>query len=429
MFGTSIIGLSSSSSTAVAEPTEIDECTTLSDGEYVLTEDISITGGCFSIDSYSDVTLDGDGYTISGDGTGIGIYVGSDTDARIRNLTLENFETGISTRNLDIDFEISLENISVVNNNRGIDGDRKQEISIKSSIISDNSTGISGSEGCNISINQSDLNRNDNIAVAGGTASWVELEDSSVRDNGSGISSGEGTFVDSIISDNDGYGIELIGLVASADLGDTTIVGNTIQNNAGTGINFLYSNGTVRENVIANNNNGVIISYDQVYAFNSPNHEFIDNTIEDNDEFGIQNTKNDLPSDVDTTAVATCNYWGDPTGPQHEDNPVEDPRGDKVSDDVEFVPWSVTDVVDNEATCIGGKTIGDFQDPPTDPDGDGLYEDINGDGESDIVDVQALFSNMDDDTIRNDPDAFDFNDDGSVDVIDVQKLFNEVSTN
>jgi hypothetical protein len=70
--------------------------------------------------------------------------------------------------------------------------------------------------------------------------------------------------------------------------------------------------------------------------------------------------------------------------------------------------------------------IGEFQNQPTDPDSDGRYEDINGDGESDIVDVQALFKNSDDETIQNNPDAFDFNGDGSVDVVDVQKLFNEV---
>jgi hypothetical protein len=70
--------------------------------------------------------------------------------------------------------------------------------------------------------------------------------------------------------------------------------------------------------------------------------------------------------------------------------------------------------------------VGEFENAPTDPDEDGLYEDINGDGTFDIVDVQALFANLNDDAIQNNPDAFDFNGDGQVDVVDVQRLFNEL---
>ncbi|RAW45717.1 hypothetical protein DQW50_07385 [Halorubrum sp. 48-1-W] len=70
--------------------------------------------------------------------------------------------------------------------------------------------------------------------------------------------------------------------------------------------------------------------------------------------------------------------------------------------------------------------IGNFENSPTDPDGDGLYEDINGDGRFDLVDVQALFANLDDETIQNNPEAFDFNGDGSVDIVDVQQLFTQL---
>jgi PKD repeat protein len=62
---------------------------------------------------------------------------------------------------------------------------------------------------------------------------------------------------------------------------------------------------------------------------------------------------------------------------------------------------------------------------PSDPDEDGRYEDVNGDGSVDVVDVQSLFSNLDTPTVRNNPQAFDFNGDGRVDVVDVQALFVE----
>ena len=65
---------------------------------------------------------------------------------------------------------------------------------------------------------------------------------------------------------------------------------------------------------------------------------------------------------------------------------------------------------------------------PTDVDGDGLYEDVNGNGELNIVDVQALFANAQDSAVQDDVDAFDFNGDGEVDVVDVQALFVESGT-
>ncbi|OYR51709.1 hypothetical protein DJ74_03285 [Halorubrum sp. Ea8] len=88
--------------------------------------------------------------------------------------------------------------------------------------------------------------------------------------------------------------------------------------------------------------------------------------------------------------------------------------------------YTVTDENGASISVVEIPPVGDFQNSPTDPDDDGLYEDVNGDGQFDIVDVQALFANLDDETIENYPDAFDFNGDGTVDVVDVQKLFTEV---
>ncbi len=71
--------------------------------------------------------------------------------------------------------------------------------------------------------------------------------------------------------------------------------------------------------------------------------------------------------------------------------------------------------------------VGDRQ--PTDPDNDGRYENITGDGEFDILDVQALFDNLDSDTVQNNPRAFNFsedNDPGKVTIFDVQALFEKL---
>jgi PKD repeat protein len=72
-------------------------------------------------------------------------------------------------------------------------------------------------------------------------------------------------------------------------------------------------------------------------------------------------------------------------------------------------------VVPAPASVAGGT--------PTDPDGNGLYEDVNGDGRFDVVDVQALFGNRDAASARSTSGGFDFNRDGAVTIVDVQKLF------
>jgi hypothetical protein len=67
--------------------------------------------------------------------------------------------------------------------------------------------------------------------------------------------------------------------------------------------------------------------------------------------------------------------------------------------------------------------VGNSGSPPADLDGDGLYEDVNGDGTVDVGDVQTLFAHDEDDAIQDHAAAFDFNGDGQVDVGDVQTLF------
>jgi hypothetical protein len=63
---------------------------------------------------------------------------------------------------------------------------------------------------------------------------------------------------------------------------------------------------------------------------------------------------------------------------------------------------------------------------PTDPDGDGRFEDVNGDGASGVGDVVALFANLDAAAVQEFPTAYDFNGDGAVGIGDVVVLFDEV---
>ncbi|MFW6436605.1 MAG: cellulase family glycosylhydrolase [Halococcoides sp.] len=62
----------------------------------------------------------------------------------------------------------------------------------------------------------------------------------------------------------------------------------------------------------------------------------------------------------------------------------------------------------------------------TDPDGDGLFEDLSGNEKTDFPDVNELFQNADSATVQDNTQFYDFTDDGSVDLQDVLALFEMV---
>ncbi|WP_194286908.1 alkaline phosphatase PhoX [Halomicrobium sp. LC1Hm] len=63
---------------------------------------------------------------------------------------------------------------------------------------------------------------------------------------------------------------------------------------------------------------------------------------------------------------------------------------------------------------------------PEDPDSDGRYEDVNGNGRVDYDDVVLLFEAIDSDAVRLNPAAYDFNDNGQIDFDDVVELYEEI---
>jgi hypothetical protein len=58
------------------------------------------------------------------------------------------------------------------------------------------------------------------------------------------------------------------------------------------------------------------------------------NIISDNRQYGVYN------ADGTVTIDAEHNYWGDPSGPTHSGN--SGGKGDWVSDDVDYAPFSAT---------------------------------------------------------------------------------------
>jgi transglutaminase-like putative cysteine protease len=64
--------------------------------------------------------------------------------------------------------------------------------------------------------------------------------------------------------------------------------------------------------------------------------------------------------------------------------------------------------------------------PPRDLDGDGLYEDVNGNGRLDFDDVVKFFKHFDDPVISQYPGFYDFNRNGRLDYDDIVELFRRV---
>jgi hypothetical protein len=65
---------------------------------------------------------------------------------------------------------------------------------------------------------------------------------------------------------------------------------------------------------------------------------------------------------------------------------------------------------------------------PTDPDGDGKYEDVNGNGRKDFADVTLYFNQMSWIAANEPIAAFDYNGNGRIDFGDVVSLFNELGS-
>jgi PKD repeat protein len=63
---------------------------------------------------------------------------------------------------------------------------------------------------------------------------------------------------------------------------------------------------------------------------------------------------------------------------------------------------------------------------PTDPNADGLYEDVNGNGRTDYNDVVLFFKNMEWISPHEPVACFDYNSNGRIDFNDVIRLFNKV---
>jgi hypothetical protein len=110
---------------------------------------------------------------------------------------------------------------------------------------------------------------------------------------------------------------------------------------------------------------------------------------------------------------------------------VETPDGTVALDSVDL--GTAGEVVEVSLTFPGGTfaeiDVNGDGNLAKDTTGNGLLNDVDGDGSFDIFDVQTLFNELGSDRVQSNPAAFNFNGDedpGGVTIFDVQGLFNRL---
>jgi len=226
---------------AAAKPTEINKCETITaPGSYVLKKSLTATGDCLIV-AASFVTLDLDGQTLTGDGTGIGIRneTGLINGTVVRNGTVTNFAVGVS---VDPGFYNRIEQIRALDNT--VDG-----------IQVGNSNTATG--------NTASGNGRSGIRGSGGLAFDVTITGNIANNNGLiGIETGGfglgGIGFNNIVSGNMANNNGTTGILASPG---SIVSGNTANRNGTTGIRISGSASTIVNNT-AVKNSGLGIALD-----------------------------------------------------------------------------------------------------------------------------------------------------------------------
>ncbi|EMA65659.1 right-handed parallel beta-helix repeat-containing protein, partial [Halorubrum kocurii] len=344
-------------------PTTIDE-----PGRYVVADDLSAEGDGIEI-AANDVTIDGRGHRLEGDGRRAGIRIRDGArGVAVENLTVRDFRRGV-----DVGWGSSLTlSAATIEGNAadGVRSDGEAEIECDGVTIGRNGgSGVDVYDG-RVSIRDCEIRENAERALDASARATAVVVDSVVADNGGGVllpATGGSRVERALIEGNDGAGLETppVGRasvggndgslrtaapvdrspieanggphlrsapVGSPSLDDPVLVRHCeVRGNAGPGIE--HANGFLEVRDCALVGNGVGYRLRAGAEFEAV---LRDNVIEENEEGGAVADATPFPRPID----ATCNWWGDETGPRHRDNPLDDPNGQSVSDRVEFLPWS-----------------------------------------------------------------------------------------
>jgi len=220
--------------------------------------------------------------------------------------------------------------------------------------------------------------------------------------------------------------------------GGVMIVGNVISNNTawqGGGISGVGV--TITGNIISNNSatdGGGIYADDSVISYN----DIIGNSatgggggigihpsghplINYNNIYG--NTLYDVhDGNTQGSPIVNCtnNWWGTTNETEIQAH-IYDWYDDATLGIVDYFPYLTEPVTPTLVEPLPGQA-----NPPTDPDGDGVYEDLNSNGGKDFDDVVKFFKYLEWIGENEPVSCFDFNGNGVIDFDDLVKLFKEI---
>jgi hypothetical protein len=166
-----------------AAQTPISVCGTIpSSGSYQLTGNLSTAGDCLVVAAgVTNVTIDLNGFTILGDGTGSGVRgVGTFEGLTVRNGTIKNFNVG-----LNLFGNTMLIEKMVLIRNTGTGLTAVENIIVKDSIFTGNLVGLSVGEGSVLIGNIVNFNSSDGMLVIG--AGTTVINNSARRNGGRGM--------------------------------------------------------------------------------------------------------------------------------------------------------------------------------------------------------------------------------------------------
>ncbi|PSP89311.1 hypothetical protein BRC90_05415 [Halobacteriales archaeon QS_4_69_34] len=459
---------------AAGAQTQINNCTTITQpGEYVLTTDVTnrTVDDCIDIRA-SDVKLDGAGHLLDGvdtDGT-VGVYANGTaaplSNVAVRNLRVTDWGGGVRYQRVS---DGAITDVTAASTTRVGVGLSTSETtwspttpsSTRTATVSSvfgssgntlvNST-VASNAGYGLSVASSTNNGFfDNAVVSNGEVgvAFVDLSTDN-RLGGNTIESNGGVGISLRSSSNDvgGNTIESNGGAGAAieNAGDISLSSNVVSANDGEGIVVFGGNRSLVTNntVTGNGRAGIAL------LAGAANNSIVNNVFRNDDNVDL--SKRTIPGAVPFVPAGGPNTWNrsKTQGPNRAGGPFlggnyyartngtgfsqtcADADGDGLcdspndfgnasDDNTDFLPLTGPCTFDTPGDVTGNGKVA------TDPDCDGFYEDANGDGTVDAVDVQAIFANRNDPAVADNPGEFDFTRNGKFNVVDLQKLFFELT--
>ncbi|MBI2451570.1 right-handed parallel beta-helix repeat-containing protein [Candidatus Pacearchaeota archaeon] len=244
---------------------------------------INASGTCFTITA-DNITLDGQGFNVTGNTTGDGVSATGRTNITVKNINIVNFTSGIYFSGTNYSFVL---NNSIRNNtDSGIYFISSNNNTIEDNLGSGNvpltfSSGIylTTSNGNNIRNNRFNLNKN-GITLSSNANNNQIINNTANNNSQYGIylqSSSSNNIINNLANNNSQYGIYL------QSSSNNQIINNTANSNSINGLLMLLSsnnNQIINNTANSNSINGLLIS-------SSSNNLFTNNNLNSNGFFGI----------------------------------------------------------------------------------------------------------------------------------------------